>query len=124
MADGENIAPPTYEQVANRSVRAIVTISSVTRPVIRGAPNGEQSEKRLVRPDDVVRYAGACARFLGAGRQVADGWARSALRIGQFIEQDPHHLLDRAKVGQELIVKDNDMALRHQGVSHDRLEAR
>jgi len=28
-------------------------------------PNGEQSEQLLVRHDDVVRYAGACARFWG-----------------------------------------------------------
>lgn len=28
-------------------------------------PNGEQSEQLLVRPEDVVRYAGACARFWG-----------------------------------------------------------
>lgn len=28
-------------------------------------PNGEQSEQLLVRPQDVVRYAGACARFWG-----------------------------------------------------------
>jgi hypothetical protein len=63
-------------------------------------------------------------QVLGAGRQGADGCARSALWIGQFIEQNPHHLLDRAEVGQELIVEDDDMALRHQGVGHDRLEAR
>jgi hypothetical protein len=28
-------------------------------------PNGEESEQLLVRPEDVVRYAGACARFWG-----------------------------------------------------------
>ncbi len=28
-------------------------------------PNGEQSEQLLVQPSDVVRYAGACARFWG-----------------------------------------------------------
>jgi hypothetical protein len=28
-------------------------------------PNGEQSEQLLVGPEDVVRYAGACARFWG-----------------------------------------------------------
>lgn len=28
-------------------------------------PNGEQSEQLLVRPEDVLRYAAACARFWG-----------------------------------------------------------
>jgi hypothetical protein len=28
-------------------------------------PNGEQSEHLLIQPQDVVRYAGACARFWG-----------------------------------------------------------
>lgn len=28
-------------------------------------PNGEQSEQLLVRPEDVARYAGSCARFWG-----------------------------------------------------------
>lgn len=28
-------------------------------------PNREESEQLLARPDDVVRYAGACVRFWG-----------------------------------------------------------
>jgi hypothetical protein len=34
-------------------------------------PNCEESEQLLVRPEDVVRYAGACARFWGRADKLA-----------------------------------------------------
>lgn len=34
-------------------------------------PNREESEQLLVRPEDVVRYAGACARFWGRADKLA-----------------------------------------------------
>jgi hypothetical protein len=34
-------------------------------------PNREESEQLLVRPEDVVHYAGACAKFWGGADKLA-----------------------------------------------------